>query len=179
MYRRWKRISQKTAYKGRVHIVNHEVELSDGTRTHYEVDHSDFGAAACLIKIDTDKVALTYQYRFPLDRWIYDLPGGGRTKDETFEEAAKRECREEIGINPDTITHLVEFYPNPGRSDWSVHIFFCTSHSNSTRVNGDPSEVVHNKILAVNDVDKMIEDGKIIDPSLLIAWHTAKQKGLV
>lgn len=176
---KWKRISKKTAYKGRVHIIDYEAELPDGTRTYYEVDHSDSGAAACLIKLGTDKVILTYQYRFPLDRWIYDLPGGGRMKGETFEDAARRECREEIGVNPDTIIHLAEFYPNPGRSDWPANVFFCTSHSESTRIDDDPSEVVHKKILAIKDVDKMIEEREIVDPSLLIAWYTAKRKQLL
>ena len=87
------------------------------------MDHNEYGAAACLVRLDK-RVILTYQYRFPLNRWIYDLPGGGRMKGETFEDAARRECREEIGINPENLIYLAEFYPNPGRSDWPVHIFF-------------------------------------------------------
>lgn len=179
MHYKWKRISKETAYKGRVHIVNHKAQLEDGTITDYEVDHSEYGAAACLIKISEDSVVLTYQYRFPLDRWIYDLPGGGRNRDESFEDAARRECIEEIGIEPDKIVHLAEFFPNPGRSDWPANVFFCESYSEKPKIINDPSEVVHRKILKISTVDNMIERGDIVDPSLLIAWYTARRMGLV
>ena len=177
--RHWKIISQKTVYKGHVHIIDYEAELEGGAKVHYEVDHSEYGAAACLIKLDSDKVILTHQYRFPLDKWIYDLPGGGRMKGETFEEAAQRECREEIGISPDNVIHLAEFYPNPGRSDWAANVFFCMYHSEVESVKDDPSEVVHKKIFTIKDVDRMIDKAEIVDPSLLIAWHTAKRRGLI
>jgi len=100
-------------------------------------------------------------------------------QDETFEEAAQRECREEIGISPDSVIHLAEFYPNPGRSDWAAHVFFCTSHSEAAKIEDDPSEVVHKRVFTIKDVDRMIDRGEIVDPSLLITWHTAKRRGLI
>jgi putative nudix hydrolase len=174
----WKKTSQKTVYKGRVHIIDYEVKLDDNTITHYEVDHNEYGAAACLVRLDK-RVILTYQYRFPLNRWIYDLPGGGRMKGETFEDAARRECREEIGINPENLIYLAEFYPNPGRSDWPVHIFFCDSHSETDKISNNPSEIVYKKTLQITELERMVDNNEIIDPSLLIAWHTARKRGLV
>lgn len=95
---KWKRISEKAVYKGRVHIVEHEVELLDGQQTKYEVDHGTGYAACVLIKTKNYEVLVTYQYRFPLDHWIYDIPGGGSQPGETPEQTAIRDCQEEAGV---------------------------------------------------------------------------------
>lgn len=178
-YPKWKRVSEETTYKGRVHIVSHKAILPNGEETFYEVEHNEYGAASCLVKIGDDSVILSYQFRFPLNRWIYDLPGGGRMANETFEEAARRECREEVGIEPDTLIHLAEYYQNPGRSDWPVNLFFCTSHVEAQKIEDDPSEEVERRVLRITEVDELIEKGEIIDPALLIAWAAARRKGLI
>lgn len=138
----WKRLSQKTVYKGRMHIVEHATQLPNGEFTTYEVDHGSKGAAAVLVKTSDDKIVLTYQFRFPINKWIYDLPGGAIGKHETPEEAAIRECREEVGIAPQKLEKLAMFYPNPARTDWPAHVFYSDVFSSSKIILDDPSETV-------------------------------------
>ena len=176
---KWKRLSKKTLYKGRVHIVEHSVILPNGTPSHYEVDHSEKGAVAVLILTPENEIILSHQYRFALDAWIYDLPGGGVGEHENVRDAAVRECQEEVGIVPRALTELITFYPNPGRSDWSSTLFFCDDYEVTDAYQGDPSEVVEQVRIPINDLKKKIHLGEIVDPSLLIAWHTAIEKGLV
>ena len=73
--------------------------------------------------IDGDDVILSRQYRYPLRRWIYDLPGGAGRVGETPVAAAMREVEEELGIIPVDLTLLHTFSTNPGRSAWMVHLF--------------------------------------------------------
>ena len=84
----WKRISEKTVYTGRMKIVTHEAEIPSGEHITYEVDHFTGFAAAVLIKTKDNKVVLCHQFRFPVNRWIYDLPGGGSNDGETPEQTA-------------------------------------------------------------------------------------------
>lgn len=49
-------------------------------------------------KEDTGKIVLIRQYRYPLDRWIYELPAGLIDEGESAEEAAIREMKEETGL---------------------------------------------------------------------------------
>lgn len=49
-------------------------------------------------KEDPDKIVLIRQYRYPLDRWIYELPAGLIDEGEIAEEAAIREMKEETGL---------------------------------------------------------------------------------
>jgi ADP-ribose pyrophosphatase len=178
-YPKWKRFGQKTVYKGRTHLVVHDAELPDGERTTYEVAHTDGKAVAVLIKTPDDKIVLTHQYRFPLDRWIYDLPGGGSPADEDVEEAAIRECREEVGIRPKKLIKLATFYPNPGRADWIANLFFCDEFEESELKIDDSSEIIEKALMPVAELDKLIQSQQIVDPSLLIAWHTAKDRGYI
>lgn len=49
-------------------------------------------------KEDPEKIVLIRQYRYPLDRWIYELPAGLIDEGENAQEAAIREMKEETGL---------------------------------------------------------------------------------
>jgi len=63
-------------------------------------------------------VLLTRQYRYPINRWIYDLPGGAGAEDEIPAEAASCQLEEELGVIPNDLALLHTFFVNPGRSAW-------------------------------------------------------------
>lgn len=176
---KWKRLEQRTAYKGRIHVVEHDVILPNGQKSKYEVDHHESCAVAALVITKNNEVILTHQYRFPLDQWIYDLPGGGKLKDETIEQAAQRECQEEVGIKPKTLSKLTTFYMNPGRSELAAHIFFCNDYEIVATDQDDPSETTEKVVVPFAKLQALIKAGEIVDPLLLIAWYTAQDKGLI
>jgi 8-oxo-dGTP pyrophosphatase MutT (NUDIX family) len=178
-YPKWKRLSKKTVYKGRVHVVEYDAELPNGEKTKYEVDHSDNCAVAVLIKTTDNRIVLTHQFRFPLDKWIYDLPGGAKQEGESIEEAAIRECREEVGLAPKKIEKLSMFYPNPARTDWLAYVFFCNVFEPSKIEINDPSENVETVLMPVKEFKKLVDAQKIVDPMLLVAWFTARDKGYI
>jgi ADP-ribose pyrophosphatase len=175
----WKRLSQRTAYKGRVHIVEHTAQLPNGQNTKYEVEHSDVSAVAVLIKTADSKIVLTHQFRFPLDKWIYDLPGGATEPGEDTEAAAVRECQEEVGLAPMNLKKLALFYPNPARADWCVHVYYCDTFKPSSLSTTDPAENVEVVHMPIKDLRKLVDTHEIIDPTLLIAWFTACEKGYI
>jgi len=175
----WQRVSEKTVYRGRLHVVEHDIILPSGEHTKYEVEHTDGKAVAVLIKTPDNKIVLTHQFRFPLNQWIYDLPGGGSPPGESVEDAAIRECREEVGLRPTALIQLATFCPNPGRADWKVHLFFCDEFEASELKTDDPSEVVEKVLMPVEELDTLIRNQQIIDPSLMIAWYAAKDRGYI
>lgn len=58
---------------------------------------------------------LTRQYRYPLDRWIFDLPGGAAEPGENPLDSARREYEAETGLRPLDLEHLYTFSQDPGR----------------------------------------------------------------
>ena len=56
-------------------------------------------------------VILVRQYRYAVNRWLWELPAGSVDEGETPEDAARRECHEEIGQVPETIVRLAAMFP--------------------------------------------------------------------
>lgn len=174
----WERLGRRVVHDGRVRLVEHDVRLPDGASSTYLVDESLPCAVACLLRAG-DRFVLTSQYRFPLDRWVLDLPGGGCRQGEPPVAAAARECEEELGLVPQDLTPLVSYSADPGRAAWSVHVFSGTAGTERRRPVVDAAEVVHERLLHRQEIDRLVLDGAIEDPTLLIAWQAATLRGLV
>lgn len=175
----WETLSEKTLHSGRMTITQREAVLSDGERISFEIDASIPFAVAILVLLPKGEVHLSRQYRYPIDRWIYDLPGGAGNADETPMEAAMRECEEETGLIPLDLTPLHTFWLNPGRSNWPVHIFVCTSTTPGTADRSDPAEQITGVRMRVSELDELIAAGEVVDPTLLVARLMAGVRGLV
>lgn len=177
--RGWETIGRADIYAGRVRLVDHTVVLGDGSRSSYEVDESIPFAVATLV-IDGEDVVLTRQYRYPLGRWIYDLPGGAGDAGETPDAAASRELEEELGLIPHQLIPLHTFFLNPGRAAWPVHLFFCDAGTAEGKVDAsDPAEQVQLARMTLGELDAAIGRGEIVDASLLVARASAAARGLL
>ncbi|WP_285042101.1 NUDIX domain-containing protein [Plantibacter sp. LMC-P-059a] len=175
----WSTRSTRTVFEGRVTVVEHEVQLPDGSRLDYLVDESVPFSVASLI-VDGDDVMLARQYRYPLDRWIYDLPGGGGRSEEQPIDAARRELEEELGLIVDDLRPLHTFFMNPGRAAWPTHLFISTSGLRAGRPDtSDPGEQVRLVRMPLIELDQLITDGTIVDPPLIVARAAAAARGLL
>lgn len=149
-------------------LTEHTVRLEDGTEISYEVDESIPYAVATFV-LDGSDVLLARQYRYPLRKWIYDLPGGAGNDGEEPVEAARRELEEELGVVPNDLRWLHTFYANPGRAAWPVHLYISTS---GIRLGGtdssDPAEQVRLTRINLSELDDLIARGEIVDPALFM-----------
>lgn len=176
---RWETVDRLLVHEGRVVLFDHTVTLPNGSPTHYEVDESIRFAAATLV-VSGQQVLVTRQYRYPIDRWIFDLPAGGAEDDEEPIDTARRELEEETGIVAANLVPLHTFFLNPGRTSWPVHIFFSSeSTTRGTAAWDDPAEQVSTVWLRVNELDSLIAKGEIVDPTLIIARTMAASRGLM
>ena len=175
----WKLLDRTVVHRGRVILSQHSIELPNGDRSLFEVDESIPFAVAVLLADSSGMLQITRQYRYPIDQWIYDLPGGGGNVGEEPRAAARRECLEEIGMIPIGLEHLHTFYSNPGRSAWPVHLYFTRAADSGEANKSDPTEQVHTTSMTVEELDSLIRNGAIVDPSLLIARIYAGLHGLL
>ena len=115
---------------------------------------------------DDGQVVLIRQYRASVDRQMWELPAGSLNADETAEEAAVRECEEEIGLVPTRLERICGLFPAPGFCDEEL-IFFRASGlvapaSDSTR-QPDDDEDIHAQPFAVAEAQAMVAHGEIVD----------------
>ena len=90
-----------------------------------------------------------------------------------------RECVEETGYKPRRLYKLVHFHPQPSRSDRLLHIFFSKGAVKISDATSFATEKVCAKILNKEELMRLVQENKIVDPALLIAWHTARLHELI
>ena len=95
----WRRLSRRVAYRNPwIEVLHDEVVRPDGRPGIYGVVHFLHRAIGVVpLDTDTDRVLLVGQYRYPLDRYSWEVPEGGGELDEDPEAAARRELTEETG----------------------------------------------------------------------------------
>ena len=118
-----KKISSRTAYRGRLLTVNEdEVRLPDGSAASREyVVHP--GAAIILPLFDDGCVLLERQFRYLVGNHFYELPAGKLEPDEASLETAKRELLEETGYVAAEWRELGRLHPCIGYSDEHIDFF--------------------------------------------------------
>jgi ADP-ribose pyrophosphatase len=105
-----------------------------------------------------------------VDRWLWELPAGTLDPGESPEEAARRECHEEIGLVPTTVTHLGSFFPTPGYCDEEMVFFKLTGlHDPGHAAEPDPDEQIEPKVVSLEEARAMVRRGEIVDMKTALA----------
>lgn len=162
-------ISRERVYEGKVFSVDRErVKLPHGpTVTLDLVRHS---RSAIIIPVpEPGRVILIRQYRHAVRQWLWEVPAGSVDPGESPEDAARRECHEEIGQVPDTVVRLGALYPTPGYCDEEM-IFFrvsgLTEPAEAAAV--DEDEHIEAKTFTIREARDMIRRGEIVDMKTVV-----------
>jgi ADP-ribose pyrophosphatase len=153
-------------YKGRVFSVEKgNFRFPDGT-TH-EADIVRHAPSVVLIPVAEDgRVLLIRQYRASIGREIWELSAGSLNPGESPEEAAARECEEEMQLVPKTVERIRGFYPCPGFCDEEL-IFFRVSNFTAPAADSphhpDEDENIFVQPFTISEAKAMVESGEIVD----------------
>ncbi len=114
-------------------------------------------------------IILIRQYRYPVNRWLWELPAGSVDPGEDPEGAARRECHEEIGQVPDTIVRLSALYPTPGYCDEEMYFFRVSGlWEPSEAAARDEDEDIEPKVFTLREARDMVRRGEIIDMKTVV-----------
>ena len=84
------------------------------------------GVGMVSFSLDKNKVLLQKEFRLATNNWVYNFPAGLIDEGESVEEAAKRELREETGVNLiEIIDVLSPCFASQGTSDEMMSIVIC------------------------------------------------------
>jgi ADP-ribose pyrophosphatase len=158
------RLTHQRVYDGKVFAVDRDrVRMRNGREV--TVDIVRHTKSVVLIPVpEPGHVILIKQYRYSLNRWLWELPAGSVDEGEQPEAAARRECHEEIGQVPDTVVRLASLHPTPGYCDEEMLFFRLSGLSEPTEAAvQDEDEDIEARVFAIADAREMVRRGEITD----------------
>ncbi len=165
-------VTAQRIYTGR--IVNLDldtVRFPDGSTGTLEMLRHP-GASAVVPFVDpwTDpdpRVVLLRQFRHAAEGWMWEVPAGRLDAGETPEQCARRELREEAGLEAAILEPLTSVYTTPGFTDEVIHLFRALGlrEGAHSREADEFMEVHH---VRWSDVGRMIQRGEILDGKTLV-----------
>ena len=159
----WLRRSRRVAYENPwITIWHDEVDRPDGSPGLYGVVHFANLAAGVVVLDGDDRVLLVGQHRYTLDAYSWEIPEGGVAEGEAPIEGARRELRQETGVEADDWRELVRFHLSNSVSDEAGVVFAAraTGHGDAEP---EPSEDLAVRWMAFDEALAMITDGRITD----------------
>ncbi len=170
-----KMIGSKTVFEGRlVGLRQDEVQLPDGRKSIREVVVHP-GAVAVVPLTSDGQIVLIRQFRYAVGETLIEIPAGTLHPDETPEECAQRELREEIGYAAGKLERLTSLYLAPGYSTELIHLFIATEliPADGEREEDEILEVVK---MPLKDAIAAAEKGEIRDAKTLAALFLVHQR---
>ena len=158
--------TRKTIYTGRIFSLEVDrVQLPSGHTIDMEIVRHP-GSVVMLPLPSASEIILIRQYRYTIDRWIWELPAGSLKPGEDPDAAAARECEEEIGLVPHRIERLRGFYPTPGFCDEQMIYYLCTDlrqPASDSTAHKDEDEDLEPRTFTLQEAKRLVRDGEIVD----------------
>lgn len=165
------KVSCRRIYTGKILSLDlDQVRFPDGSTGELEMIRHP-GASAIVPIFDPEKsdpkILLIRQYRYATDGYVYEIPAGRLDPDETPEECARRELREETGYSATRISPLTTIYTTPGFTDEKIHLFIGEGlvPGNDAR---ESDEFLELHPVLLSHAVTMVQAGEIVDGKTIV-----------
>jgi ADP-ribose pyrophosphatase len=150
-----------------------DVRTASGTVTREVVEHP--GAVVIAALDHEGRLALARQYRHPVGSDLLELPAGGLEPGEDPEQAARRELKEEVGLEALKWSALGSFFSSPGFLREELHAFLATGLTTTDRDLDDDEdiEVVWARVEDLESGKIPLHDAKTLATLHLLRRHMA------
>lgn len=122
--------------------------------------------------IDEDKLVVIRQFRVPINGYVIELPAGLVDGNEGFEEAVKRELKEETGLDLLSIDikgTKEKVYVSAGMTDESIALVKCTCSGIISKENLEEDEDIEVIMISKEEAKELIASNENIDVKALLA----------
>ncbi len=164
----WKTLTTETVLNNNwIKVVHHDVINPAGNKGIYDVVHFN-GIAVGVIPLDEDgNIVLVGQYRYPVERYSWEIPEGGGALGQDPILAAKRELLEETGIKAEKYTKILEMHLSNSVTD-EFAVIYLAENLTYHESNPEETEELQVRKLSLDEVYEMVISGEITD-SLTVA----------
>ncbi len=170
-------ISHQEIYRGKIVTLHvDEIQQASGRTTIREVVLHPGGVTAVPV-LDDGRILLIRQFRYPIGKYILELPAGKLDSGQSPIETVARELEEETGFRASSLAFETTFYTTPGISDEAIHLFIARELTPCVQRLEEGEHIMVEAYSISECLEKMhsgdIADGKTI---LGILWYIQKYK---
>jgi ADP-ribose pyrophosphatase len=147
------------------------IQLPSGRNAIREVVHHPGGAVAVPVLGD-GKLLLIRQFRYPLRKFILELPAGKLDSGQSPLETVKRELEEETGYRAEIMKYEFSFHTSPGFCDEIIHLFLASGLTHVAQ-RLEEGEHITVESYTLDECLQMIRTGEIADAKTIlgILWY--------
>ena len=162
-------ISESTPFTSRkFRVVRRTVATADGRPRDIDIIRHP-GAVVILPLLSDDEIVMIRNFRYTLDRDVWELPAG--TLDvpgESSLAAARRELEEEAGYRAQRLEALCVMHASPGFLDEQIEAFVATDLARTQQAL-EPTERITVETVKLHDALEMCQRGDITDAKTQVA----------
>lgn len=167
-------LRKKTLLKvSRSIFVECKLQVGEQKLTRYSIEHP--GCVVVIPQLAPDRFLMVKQYRYAARGWLWEFPAGGIERGESIQMAAQRELTEEAGYAAQKMEKLLSFFPTPGISEEKMHLFLAKKLKPAF-AEKDEDEEFELCEFSLNQIGKMIRNGKIEDGKTIIGYFLLKDR---
>lgn len=178
----WTTLKSNTVYENAwIKVINNEVLNPKGKPGIYGVVNFK-NLAIGVLPLDKDlNTWLVGQWRYPLNKYSWEIPEGGGTLDVNPLESAKRELKEETGLIAKKYTLLCNMHTSNSATNEYCHIYLAQDLEQA-QAEPEDSEDLQIRKVPFETVYNMVMNGEITDSLSMVAIFKTKillEKGFI
>ena len=154
-------------------LTKHDVLNPNGNPGTYSVVHFKNLAIGILALDEAYNTWIVGQYRYPINRYSWEIPEGGGQLDVPPLDSAKRELHEETGISARKWTRIQEMHLSNSASD-EFCILYVAQELSFGEAEPEDDEQLELRKLPFDALYNMVRDGEITDSLTVTAVLKAK-----
>ncbi len=152
-----------------------DLEFSNGERrTHERLRTSGFGAVIMVPMRDDDTVLLVREYATGIESYEIGLPKGRLDRDETVEQGANRELKEEIGFGARELQILSTLSLSPTYMSAMTHVVIARDLY-PERLQGDEPEELEVVPWKLSELHTLLQQPEVSDGRSIAALFIARE----
>lgn len=152
-----------------------DLEFSNGAKRTFErLLSSGLGAVIIVPMRDNDTALLVREYAVGVDRYELGLPKGRLDRDETAEQGANRELKEEIGMAARRLNILINLSVSPAYMTAMTHVVLARDLY-PEKLEGDEPEPLDVVPWKLSELHRLLEHPEVSDGRSIAALFIARE----
>ncbi|WP_101776373.1 ADP compounds hydrolase NudE [Pasteurella oralis] len=147
-----------------------DLKFANGVQRTYERFKPSSRCAVMVLPIEQDTLLMVREYAVGTERYELGFPKGLMDPNETPEQSANRELKEEIGLGAKQLIHLRTVNTSPSHMNNPMHIFVAYDFY-PCKLEGDEPEPLELVRVPLNQLEQLLQNPDFCEAHNLVALY--------